>query len=89
MGGIDSTQKGLLMEQTGSMLGLRKIDGCIGIASSASTNARLIDAGYSVKFDDAADSYTVENDIGATCFTRRRLRNGKRSPHFISTRTIE
>ena len=86
MGGIDSTQKGLLIEQTGSMLGLRKIDGSIGIASSASANvlaqARLIDAGYSVKFDDAADSYTVETDIGAMCFTRRRLRNGKLSPHY-------
>ena len=86
MGGIDANHEGLTVARTGSIAGFSRIDGTIGLATNASANvlaqARLIDAGYKIEYDDTKDSYLVHADDEAMIFKRRLLQNGKRFPHY-------
>ena len=86
MGGIDANHEGLTVARTGSIVGFSRIDGTIGLATNASANvlaqARLIDAGYKIEYDDTKDSYLVHADDEAMIFKRRLLQNGKRFPHY-------
>ena len=63
----------------------------MGLAKKASANilaqARLIDAGYGVRYDSARDQYEVDTDSKPMKFTRKVNRGGKRSPHY--THVIE
>ena len=65
----------------------RKIGATVGLAGKASANilaqARLVDAGYGVRYDSALDhQYEVDTDSRPMIFTRRDRRKGKQSPHY-------
>ncbi len=88
MCGIDGGQSGLRVDRIGRVLGFEKIGATVGLAEKASTNilaqARLIDAGYGVRYDSSLDQYEVDTDSPRPMvFTRKASRGGKRSPHYI------
>lgn len=89
---IDGGQSGLRVDRTGRILGFEKIGATVGLAEKASANilaqARLIDAGYGVRYDSSLDQYEVDTDSPRPMvFTRKASRGGKRSPHY--THVIE
>ena len=59
MCGIDGGQSGLRVDRTGEIKGFGKIGATVGLAEKASANilaqARLIDAGYGLRYDSARD----------------------------------
>ena len=79
------------VDRTGEIKGFGKIGATVGLAKKASANilaqARLIDAGYGVRYDSARDQYEVDTDSKPMKFTRKVNRGGKRSPHY--THVIE
>ena len=86
---IDGGQSGLRVDRTGRILGFEKIGATVGLADRASANilaqARLIDAGYGVRYDSSLDKYEVDTDSPKPMiFTRKASRGGKRSPHYTS-----
>ena len=86
MCGIDGGQSGLLVDRTGKITGFRNIGATVGLAKKASTNilaqARLVDAGYGVRYDSAQDQYEVDIDSVSMIFAGRTRGRGKRSPHY-------
>ncbi len=66
MCGIDRGQSRLRVDRTGRILGFEKIGATVGLAEKASANilaqARLIDAGYGVRYDSSLDQYEVDTD---------------------------
>ena len=87
MCGIDGSRSGLPVDGTGRITGFRKIGATVGLAGKASANipvhARLVNAGYGVRYDSTLDQYEVDTDSSPMIFTRRRSRGkGKRSPHY-------
>ena len=54
------------MDRTGKITGFRNIGATVGLAEKASANilaqARLVDAGYGVRYDSALDQYEVDTD---------------------------
>ena len=91
MCGIDGAQSGLRVDRTGEIRGFGRIGATVGLAEKASANilaqARLIDAGYGVRYDGVRDQYEVDTDSKPMTFTRKVKRGGKRSPHY--THVIE
>jgi hypothetical protein len=86
MCGIDGGQSGMRVDRTGEIRGFEKIGATVGLAEQASANilaqARLIDAGYGVRYDSTRDQYEVDTDSRPMTFTRKVNRGGKRSPHY-------
>jgi uncharacterized protein (DUF4415 family) len=91
MCGIDGSQSGLQVDRTGRISGFRKIGATVGLAAEASANilaqARLVDAGYGVRYDSVLDQYEVDTDSNPMIFARRTRGHGRRSPHY--THVIE
>jgi hypothetical protein len=58
----------------------------VGLAEKTSANilaqARLIDAGYGVRYDSSCDQNEVDTDSKPMIFARKVNRGGKRSPHY-------
>jgi hypothetical protein len=86
MCGIDGGQSGLCVDRTGEIRGFERIGVTVGLAEKASANilaqARLIDAGYGVRYDSSCDQYEVDTDSKPMIFNRKVNRGGKRSPHY-------
>ena len=86
MCGIDGGQSGLRVDRIGEIRGFERIGATVGLAEKASANilaqARLIDAGYGVRYDSTRDQYEVDTDSKPMTFTRKVNRGGKRSPHY-------
>ena len=86
MCGIDGGHSGIVVNRTGNMAGFERIGATVGVAGRASANilaqARLVDAGYGVRYDGARDLYEVDTDSGQITFTRKVMRGGKLSPHY-------
>ena len=86
MCGIDGGQSGLQVNKTGKITGFRNIGATVGLAEKASANilaqARLVDAGFGVRYDSALDQYEVDTDSAPMIFARRTRGRGKRSPHY-------
>ena len=86
MCGIDGGQSGLRVDRTGEIRGFERIGATVGLAEKASANilaqARLIDAGYGVRYDSSCDQYEVDTDSKPMIFNRKVNRGGKRSPHY-------
>jgi hypothetical protein len=87
MRGINGGQSGLRVDRTGEIKGFGKIGATVGLAEKASANilaqARLIDAGYGVRYGSARDQYEVDTDSKPMKFTRKVNRGGKSSPYYI------
>ena len=83
---IDGGQSGLRVDRTGEIRGFERIGATVGLAEKASANilaqARLIDAGYGVRYDSSCDQYEVDTDSKPMIFNRKVNRGGKRSPHY-------
>ena len=75
MCGIDGGESGLQVNRTGRISGFQKIGATVGLAGKASANilaqARLVDAGYGVRYDSILDQYEVDTDSRPMVFTRR------------------
>ena len=86
MCGIDGGQSGMRVDQTRKMRGFGRIGATVGLTEQASANivaqARLIDAGFGLRYDSALDQYEVDTDSTPIKFTRKASRGGKRSPHY-------
>ena len=78
MCGIDGGHSGIVVNRTGNMAGFERIGATVGVAGRASANilaqARLVDAGYGVRYDGARDLYEVDTDSGQITFTRKVMR---------------
>ena len=82
---MEDSQDCAYVDRTGRILGFEKIGATVGLAEKASANildqARLIDAGYGVRYDSSRDQYEVDTDSPRPMvFTRKASRGGKRSP---------
>ena len=88
---MEGSRNCVRVDRTGEIKGFGKIGATVGLAKKASANilaqARLIDAGYGVRYDSARDQYKVDTDSKPMKFTRKVNRGGKRSPHY--THVIE
>ncbi len=82
MCGIYGEQSGLRVDQTGEIRGFERIGATVGLAEKASANilvqARLIDAGYGVRYDSTCDQYEVP-----MTFTRK-VNHGRPTIHTCS-----
>ena len=86
LGSIDKSHAGLNITRTGGITAFSKLGLTVGLAAGASANvlsqARVIDAGYSVKYDRPGDLYVVQTDDGIMEFRRRKRERGGKSPHY-------
>ena len=94
MCGIDGGQSGLRVDRTGRILGFEKIGATVGLADRASANilaqARLIDAGYGVQYDNSLDQYEVDTDSPRPMiFPRKKSESGRQAiaPLYTCDRT--
>ena len=82
IGGIDSTSRGLRISEEGDFEDLGRVACETTAAANILSNARLLDAGNAVSYNQSQDIYHLQRNQKTYVSSRKMLRNGLRSSHY-------